>query len=153
LCRGFLLHGRFYDNSSRWEGPYPRWFVDWVDAERRAAVRRWWEPLLVPGLLQTPEYARVLFKAWQTTEDDDEVENLVTARIDRQRIFDQPKPPSFWAVIDEGVLRRRIGGNGGNCIEVGAQAEAGRVLVRDTKDRPGPCSPSVRKPGVISPNG
>jgi transcriptional regulator with XRE-family HTH domain len=102
--------GRFYDNSSRWEGHYPRWFVDWVDAERRAAVLRNWEPLLVPGLLQTPEYARVLFKAWQTTEDDDEVENLVTARIDRQRIFDQPKPPSFWAVIDEGVLRRRIGG-------------------------------------------
>ena len=38
-----------------------------------------------------------------------EVENLVTARIDRQRIFGRPKPPSFWAVIDEGVLRRRIG--------------------------------------------
>ena len=56
------------------------------------------------------EYARALFKAWQTRGDDDEVENLVTARIDRQRIFDQPKPPSFWAVIDEGVLRRRIGG-------------------------------------------
>jgi hypothetical protein len=64
----------------------------------------------VPGLLQTPEYARVLFKAWQTTGDDDEVENLVTARIDRHRIFSQPKPPSLWAVLDEGVLRRRIGG-------------------------------------------
>ena len=101
---------RFYSNSPRWDGPYPRWFGDWVDAERRATVVRWWEPLLVPGLLQTAEYARALFKAWQTTEDDAEVENLVTARIDRQRIFDQPKPPSFWAVIDEGVLRRRIGG-------------------------------------------
>ena len=101
---------RFYANSPRWDGRYPRWFVDWVDAERRAAVVRWWEPLLVPGLLQTPEYARALFKAWQTTGDEDEVENLVTARIDRQHIFDRPKPPSFWAVIDEGVLRRRIGG-------------------------------------------
>jgi transcriptional regulator with XRE-family HTH domain len=101
---------RFYANSPRWDGRYPRWFVDWVDAERRAAVVRWWEPLLVPGLLQTPEYARALFKAWQTTGDEDEVENLVTARIDRQRIFDRPKPPSFWAVIDEGVLRRRVGG-------------------------------------------
>ncbi len=100
---------RFYDNSPRWDGPYPRWFEDWVDAERRAPVLRTWEPLLVPGLLQTPEYARALFKAWQTTGDDDELENLVTARISRQRIFDQPKPPSFWALIDEGVLRRRIG--------------------------------------------
>jgi transcriptional regulator with XRE-family HTH domain len=101
---------RFYNDSRRWDGPYPRWFADWVDAERRAAVLRTWEPLLVPGLLQTPEYARVLFKAWQTTGDDDEVENLVTARIARQRIFSQPKPPSLWAVLDEGVLRRRIGG-------------------------------------------
>jgi transcriptional regulator with XRE-family HTH domain len=100
---------RFYANSPRWDGRYPRWFVDWVDAEQRAAVVRWWEPLLVPGLLQTPEYARALFKAWQTTGDEDEVENLVTARIDRQHIFDRPKPPSFWAVIDEGVLRRRVG--------------------------------------------
>jgi hypothetical protein len=101
---------RFCHDSRRWDGPYPRWFADWVDAERRAAVLRTWEPLLVPGLLQTPEYARALFKAWQNTGGEDEVENLVTARIDRQRIFNQPKPPSFWAVIDEGVLRRRIGG-------------------------------------------
>jgi hypothetical protein len=102
---------RFHRDSGRWGGPYPRWFADWVDTEHHAAVLRTWEPLLVPGLLQTPEYARALFKAWQTTDDDDEVENLITARIDRQRIFGQPKPPSFWAVIDEGVLRRRIGGS------------------------------------------
>jgi transcriptional regulator with XRE-family HTH domain len=101
---------RFYGDSPRWDGPYPKWFVDWVDAEGRATVIRWWEPLLVPGLLQTAEYARALFKAWQTTGDDDEVENLVTARLARQRIFGGPKPPAFWAVIDEGVLRRRIGG-------------------------------------------
>ena len=71
---------RFYNNSGRWDGPYPRWFADWVDAERRAVVLRTWEPLLVPGLLQTPEYARALFKAWQTTGDEDEVENLVTGQ-------------------------------------------------------------------------
>ena len=62
------------------------------------------------GLLQTGEYARVLFKARQTTEHEDEVDQLVTARLDRQRIFEQTRPPSLWAVIDEGVLRRRIGG-------------------------------------------
>ncbi len=100
---------RFYQDSRKWDGPYPRWFADWVDAEGRATVIRWWEPLLIPGLLQTAEYGRALFKAWQTTGDDDEVEQLVNARLDRQRIFDRPKPPSFWAVIDEGVLRRCIG--------------------------------------------
>jgi len=100
---------RFYNNSRQWDGPYPRWFADWVDAEARATVLRWWEPLLVPGLLQTAEYARALFKAWQTTGDEDAVDQLVEARIDRQRIFGRPAPPSFWAVVDEGVLRRRIG--------------------------------------------
>jgi transcriptional regulator with XRE-family HTH domain len=100
---------RFYNNSRKWDGPYPRWFADWVDAEARATVLRGWEPLLVPGLLQTPEYARTLFRAWQATEDDDEVEQLVTARIDRQRIFSRPRPPSFWAVMDEGVIRRCVG--------------------------------------------
>ena len=101
---------RFYTGSRQWDGPYPRWFADWVDAERQATVLRTWEPLLVPGLLQTAEYARALFKAWQTTEHEDEVDQLVTARLDRQRIFEQTRPPSLWAVIDEWVLRRRIGG-------------------------------------------
>ena len=101
--------GRFFRASLKWDGPYPRWFEDWVDAEGRAAVLRGWEPLLVPGLLQTPEYARALFEAWRTDDDGDKVEQLVAARIDRQRIFGRPGPPSFWAVLDEGVLRRRIG--------------------------------------------
>jgi transcriptional regulator with XRE-family HTH domain len=101
--------GRFYRASLKWDGPYPRWFEDWVDAEGRAAVIRWWEPLLVPGLLQTPEYARALFRAWRTDDDADKVEQLVTARMDRQHIFDGPNPPAFWAVLDEGALRR-IGG-------------------------------------------
>ena len=39
--------GRFYVASLKWDGPYPRWFEDWVDAEGRASVIRWWEPLLV----------------------------------------------------------------------------------------------------------
>jgi transcriptional regulator with XRE-family HTH domain len=101
---------RFYRASLRWDGPYPRWFEDWVDGERRATVLRGWEPLLVPGLLQTAEYARVLFRAWRTDDDQDKIEQLVQARMDRQRIFDRPEPPSFWAVLDEAVLRRRIGG-------------------------------------------
>jgi transcriptional regulator with XRE-family HTH domain len=102
--------GRFYRASLKWDGPYPRWFEDWVDAEGRASVLRGWEPLLVPGLLQTPEYARVLFRAWRTDDDEDKVEQLVAARMDRQKIFVRAGAPSFWAVLDEGVLRRRVGG-------------------------------------------
>jgi hypothetical protein len=64
--------GRFYRASLKWDALYPRWFEDWVDAEGRAAVIRWWEPLLVPGLLQTPEYARALFRAWRTDDDEEQ---------------------------------------------------------------------------------
>ena len=61
-------------------GALPRWFVDWVEAEGQAA-RLWvWQPLLVPGLLQTAEYARALFRAWQVADTEEEVEPLVAAR-------------------------------------------------------------------------
>ena len=71
--------GRFWSNSRKWEGQYPAWFKDWVDAEQHARIIRWWEPLLIPGLLQTADYARELFRAWQTIEDADMVERNVSA--------------------------------------------------------------------------
>ena len=100
---------RFWNNSRKWEGQYPAWFKDWVDAEEHARVIRWWEPLLIPGLLQTADYARELFRAWQSVNDADVVERSVSARLDRQAIFDRPNPPTLLAVIDETVLWRGIG--------------------------------------------
>jgi transcriptional regulator with XRE-family HTH domain len=100
---------RFKFNSRKWEGNYPAWFKDWVDAEEGARVIRWWEPLLIPGLLQTADYARELFRAWQIFDDPDRVERDVSLRLDRQAIFDRPNPPTLLAVIDETVLWRHIG--------------------------------------------
>jgi hypothetical protein len=77
-------------------------------AERRATSLCWWEPLLVPGLLQTADYARAILAAGPDTTDD-EVDELVSARIERQAIFDRPRPPKLWAVLDEAVLYRLIG--------------------------------------------
>jgi transcriptional regulator with XRE-family HTH domain len=100
---------RFWSNSRKWEGQYPAWFKDWVDAELHARNIRWWEPLLIPGLLQTADYSRELFRAWQTIEDTDMVERNVTLRMDRQGVFDRSNPPTLLAVIDETVLWRCIG--------------------------------------------
>jgi transcriptional regulator with XRE-family HTH domain len=100
---------RFWSNSRKWEGQYPAWFKDWVEAELHARMIRWWEPLLIPGLLQTADYARELFRAWQTIEDPDMVERNVSLRMDRQQIFDRPNPLTLLAVIDETVLWRCIG--------------------------------------------
>jgi transcriptional regulator with XRE-family HTH domain len=100
---------RIYHLARRWDGGYPSWFVEWVQAEGRAITLHTWEPLLIPGLVQTPEYARALFQAWRSARTDAELDQLVSARIERQLIFERPNPPSLWAVIDEGVLTRCIG--------------------------------------------
>lgn len=104
------IFGRLIAKAEASHGVYPSWFASWVDAEQRAAIIRWWEPLLVPGLLQTADYARAVFDAWQAVDGYGDTDELVTARLARQAIFDRPAPPSFGAVMDETVLYRCIGG-------------------------------------------
>lgn len=86
----------------------PTWFRPWLDLEREAAVLRSWEPLVIPGLLQTEEYARAIFRG-EPRPTSEMVEEQVTARLERQRIFERPEPPMYWVVLDEGVLHRVIG--------------------------------------------
>jgi transcriptional regulator with XRE-family HTH domain len=88
-------------------GPIPTWFEDWLDAERKAHTLRLWSPVLVPGLLQTAEYARALYLA--TGLDEEAAGEHVTVRLDRQAMLDRPQPPFVAAVIDEAVLHRLIG--------------------------------------------
>jgi transcriptional regulator with XRE-family HTH domain len=65
---------------------------------------------LVPGLLQTEDYTRAVLKATRmTSHDADEAERFVEIRRTRQALLDQDPPVAFWVVIDEAVLRRRIG--------------------------------------------
>ncbi|MGC4879186.1 helix-turn-helix domain-containing protein [Micromonospora sp. DT43] len=83
----------------------PSWFLPWLDAERVATQLRSWQPSLVPGLLQTEQYARAVIRCDDTLSED-EVDKRLAARIDRQAILAQPKAPQFVAVIGEEVLRR-----------------------------------------------
>jgi len=91
------------------DGPVPTWFEDWLEAERVAAMLRIWQPLLVPGLLQTAEYARALFLAGQTDTSEETIDALVAARLERQVILDRADPPETVVVLDESVLHRLIG--------------------------------------------
>jgi transcriptional regulator with XRE-family HTH domain len=102
------LFGRLYQLARRWDGGYPSWFAEWVDSERRATSLRWWEPLLIPGLLQTADYARAILAADPETTED-QLDELVAARLERQAILDKPNPPTLWVVLDEAVLHRLIG--------------------------------------------
>jgi uncharacterized protein DUF5753 len=94
--------------ARRWDGGVPSWFTGWLEAERRATALCWWEPLVVPGLLQTVGYAQTILGAGPDTMDD-ELEQMVGARMERQAILDRPRPPVLWIVLDEAVLHRCVG--------------------------------------------
>ena len=85
---------------------YPSWFRGYVDLEATATRILSFDVQLVPGLLQTEHYARAVLLAGRHPNIDE----LVAARLDRQHILSQQHPPLYWVVLDEGVLRRRIGG-------------------------------------------
>ena len=103
------LFGRMAVLARRADGPVPTWFEDWLRAEGEAQSLRIWSPTLIPGLLQTAEYARALFLAEQSDTSDDAIEALVAARLERQTILDRPNPPDVVVVLDEAVLHRLIG--------------------------------------------
>jgi transcriptional regulator with XRE-family HTH domain len=89
------------------DGPVPTWFEGWLDAEGAAHALRIWSPLLIPGLLQTPQYARALFEV--AFDDEEKISAQVTARMERQPILDQPDPPQVAAVVYELVLHHLVG--------------------------------------------
>jgi transcriptional regulator with XRE-family HTH domain len=101
---------RFYQDSRKWNGPYPAWFRPFVEYEAKAKSLRTFEHSLVPGLLQTADYARAVLATRPNTSED-KIEQLTAARLDRQVILERDSPPLLWAVIDEAVLRREVGGS------------------------------------------
>jgi transcriptional regulator with XRE-family HTH domain len=85
----------------------PEWFMPYRQAEAEAGILRCWSPLLIPGLLQIPEYAHALFVA--TGDDAKSAAEKVSVRLERQTILDRPDPPHLVVVIDETATRRLIG--------------------------------------------
>lgn len=87
----------------------PVWLQEWLTKEREANSIRWYEPSMVPGLLQTEAYARAVLTGGRllTTK---RVEQFVAARLDRQSVLSREDPPQFVTVLDAAVLRRPIGG-------------------------------------------
>ncbi|QYC43983.1 hypothetical protein Nocox_32050 [Nonomuraea coxensis DSM 45129] len=94
----------------RFNDVLPTWFQAYVGLEEAAARIRTYEVQFVPGLLQTKEYARAVVTAGTAGIGAEEIARRVDLRLERQRIFERPDAPVFWAVIDEAALRRPIGG-------------------------------------------
>jgi transcriptional regulator with XRE-family HTH domain len=81
----------------------------YVGLETDACVERAWEPLLIHGLLQTPDYVRAVLDAWNTHRPGD-IETLVEFRSKRQECLTRPQDSlELWVVLDEAAIRRPIG--------------------------------------------
>ncbi|MFG2483063.1 helix-turn-helix transcriptional regulator [Streptomyces virginiae] len=84
----------------------PTWFQPFAAMEARASYISTYQAQLVYGLLQTPDYARAVL----ATGLPDGLDDMLAARLDRQRILDREDPPMVWVVLDEAALYRPIGG-------------------------------------------
>jgi hypothetical protein len=104
------------------------WFWVYLDIESRASVLRSWQPLVVDGLLQTEAYARAMLRAGRPGDSDAAIEQLVTARMTRQEIWqrEDPAPPMVSVILGEGVLRQRVGEAGVMREQLGRLIQAAR---------------------------
>jgi transcriptional regulator with XRE-family HTH domain len=79
--------------------------------ERSASIIRQFEPNLIPGLLQTRDYAQVMLKLYARTNDSDEIiQRRVEARMERQALLAREDLPEMYFIVDEAVVRRWVGG-------------------------------------------
>ncbi|GAA2481718.1 helix-turn-helix transcriptional regulator [Streptomyces longisporus] len=89
---------------------YPEHFAEAAEAEAQATAIREYAPQLIPGLLQTPAYARAVIRAYDPTTPEETVDKWVDARLERIRLLNHPTRPVLWVVLDEAALRRETGG-------------------------------------------
>jgi transcriptional regulator with XRE-family HTH domain len=84
----------------------------YVGLEASAKSLRTFQTHLVPGLMQTEEYTRALIQATRLSHSSENVERLIRLRARRQALLTRPEPLEVWAVLDEAVLWRPVGGVG-----------------------------------------
>jgi hypothetical protein len=128
--RAALLSLARQANSPGWWHRYgdilPSWFQSYLGLEAAASVIRTYELQFVPGLLQTQDYARAVILLGHADASSDEIDRRIQLRRARQQVLSQPRPPQLWAVIDEAVLRRPVGGSVVMRAQIEALIEASR---------------------------
>ncbi|MGW3566426.1 helix-turn-helix domain-containing protein [Streptomyces sp. NPDC000941] len=100
--------------------------------EQQATVIHEFALSYVPGILQTERYARVVLRSGFPPRSDEECDRLVVTRLERAKILDAPITPVVWALLDEAVLRRPVGGSevmAEQIVHMVRLAESGRVRV------------------------
>lgn len=110
-----------------YRGVLPPTYRDFISLESQASGMRTLETSVVPGLLQTPEYARAVTRAAVDALDEDRLDALVEVRLARQHVLRSQPPLELSAVLDEAVLRREVGGPGVMARQLERLTEAARL--------------------------
>jgi transcriptional regulator with XRE-family HTH domain len=123
LLTAYGVHGadraRLRDLARRgrvrvWWTPYrssvPDPYDEYVALEAEAVVMAEWEAQVVPGLLQTDEYARAVIEVGADIADPETAQRRLALRMARQSVLTRDPPPRLTAVVDESVLHRAVGG-------------------------------------------
>ncbi|MFF7761274.1 helix-turn-helix domain-containing protein [Streptomyces griseorubiginosus] len=90
---------------------FPRWAEEYIDLEREALALSWYDNQVLPGLLQTPAYARAVFLNDVPALTEDEIEQRVAARMERQEVLRRAEPPTVSFVVSEVTVMDRLGGD------------------------------------------
>jgi transcriptional regulator with XRE-family HTH domain len=110
LVDAFVQLSREARKKGWWHSYHEVFNGSFVGLEAEAA-RLWaYQALLVPGLLQTEDYMRAVFRAARPNSTQSEIDLRVAGRLKRQQLLTDNDPPTYWAVIDEAVLHRPVGG-------------------------------------------
>ncbi|MFF4740710.1 Scr1 family TA system antitoxin-like transcriptional regulator [Streptomyces sp. NPDC001262] len=88
---------------------HPDRFRRRMELEAKARCIKEYAGCFVPGLMQTEDYARTLFRVCDPARSEDKVEEMVTLRMSRQALLQADRPPEVSYIIDEAVLRRPFG--------------------------------------------
>jgi transcriptional regulator with XRE-family HTH domain len=88
----------------------PPWFEAYIGLEAEAVRQRDFQPMVIPGLFQTEDYARAVLRAAPNAGNAEAIDRHVALRMERQAILNQASPPNLWVVFSESVLRVQVGG-------------------------------------------
>lgn len=109
---------------------HPEYLV-FLGFESHASQLRQFEPLVIPGLLQTPGYARAIIRAVARPDTPPQtVDRQIQARLARQALLERPNPPTMYFIIDETALRRWVGTRAGQADVLHEQIEHLRTLAK-----------------------
>jgi transcriptional regulator with XRE-family HTH domain len=96
-------------DSAYWVRPLPDGLRSLMIQEGSASMIRSYEPLVVPGLLQTEDYIRAIYQ-WSDTVDEKDIDRMVSSRLSRQSLLRRRNPPRSKFYVHERALRSVIGG-------------------------------------------